>query len=82
MQLAVFGLAAVLTLSPVWNASRDDVTTSDFQLTQAVQDASLFERTREFTDLYIIHTQDKGRQIIIFCGAQSCYKSKPPTLYG
>ncbi|ASP40561.1 hypothetical protein CHH28_18645 [Bacterioplanes sanyensis] len=80
MHSAVFGLALMLTLSPVWNASRDD--TPHRYLAQTVQDASLLERTREFTDLYLIHTRDKGRNIIIYCGSHSCYKSKPPTMYG
>tara|TARA_R110001583_G_scaffold137275_2_gene288939 strand:+ start:513 stop:812 length:300 start_codon:yes stop_codon:yes gene_type:complete len=29
-----------------------------------------------FDDLYIIKTQDKGREIIIYCNATYCYKNR------
>jgi hypothetical protein len=41
---------------------------------QLIRNATFIERTPEFTDLYIIHTHDKGRQIVIYCNASYCYK--------
>ena len=41
---------------------------------QLIRNATFMERTPEFTDLYIIHTHDKGRQIVIYCNASYCYK--------
>jgi hypothetical protein len=29
-----------------------------------------------FDDLYVIKTQDKGREIIIYCNATHCYKNR------
>lgn len=43
-------------------------------LTSLIRNAVFMERTPEFTDLYIIQTWDKGRQIVIYCNAAYCYK--------
>lgn len=40
-----------------------------------IRNATFLERTPEFTDLYIIKTWDKGRQITIYCNSAYCYKS-------
>ena len=39
-----------------------------------IRNATFLERTPEFTDLYIIKTWDKGRQIVIYCNSTYCYK--------
>ncbi|GGY39793.1 hypothetical protein GCM10011297_11360 [Bacterioplanes sanyensis] len=79
MVKAVYGLAWVLATLSAWNAP----TEVSFlpSMAQTVQDASLFDRTHDFTDLYIIHTRDKERNITIHCSAHSCYKNRPAILY-
>ncbi len=79
MVKAVYGLAWLLATLPAWNAPAERLTSYD--LAQTVQDASLFDRTHDFTDLYIIHTRDKERSISIHCSSHSCYKNRPPVLY-
>ncbi|MAY14653.1 MULTISPECIES: hypothetical protein [Thalassolituus] len=39
-----------------------------------IRNATFMEKTPEFTDLYIIQTSDKGRQIVIYCNSAYCYK--------
>ncbi len=39
-----------------------------------IRNATFLEKTPEFTDLYIIQTSDKGRQIVIYCNSAYCYK--------
>lgn len=43
-------------------------------LSQRLENARFMETTPDFTDLYIIHTKDKGREITIYCSATHCYK--------
>lgn len=43
-------------------------------LNQRLENARFRETTPDFTDLYIIHTHDKGREITIYCSATHCYK--------
>ncbi|WP_430459760.1 hypothetical protein ACQUQU_11145 [Thalassolituus sp. LLYu03] len=47
----------------------------DMEVASMIRNATFLERTPEFTDLYIIKTWDKGRQIVIYCNSAYCYKS-------
>lgn len=47
---------------------------------QQIHNATFMERTPEFTDLYIIQTPDKGRQITIYCNSSHCYKRHGATV--
>ena len=35
-----------------------------------------------FDDLYMIRTQDKGREIVIYCNAAYCYKNRNAIMTG
>ena len=48
--------------------------TSSEHYVQLLESARFIERTPDFTDLYMIHTKDKGRKITIYCSASHCYK--------
>ena len=86
IEISVFS-AMVLMLNPL--SMRGPVETANSQeshlddmdwlaaegLNQRLENAKFSEMTPDFTDLYIIHTQDKGREITIYCSATHCYKS-------
>lgn len=45
-----------------------------------IRNATFMERSPDFTDLYLIRTPDKGRQILIYCNSAACYKQRSQTL--
>lgn len=49
-------------------------------MAQQIHNATFMERTPDFTDLYIIQTPDKGRQITIYCNSSHCYKRHGATV--
>lgn len=66
-----------LALLSAWILVMADVTKEaerDAMMAQQIHNATFMERTPEFTDLYIIQTPDKGRQITIYCNSSHCYK--------
>ncbi|MFQ3170371.1 MAG: hypothetical protein ACI9DG_000384 [Oleispira sp.] len=44
-------------------------------LANQIYSAAFNEISPAFDDLYVIKTQDKGREIIIYCNATYCYKN-------
>lgn len=45
-----------------------------------IRDATVLEYTPDFTDLYIIQIQYKGKPVRIYCNASSCYKQRSKSL--
>jgi hypothetical protein len=41
-----------------------------------IYSAAFNDISPSFDDLYVIKTQDKGREIIIYCNATYCYKNR------
>ncbi len=41
-----------------------------------IRDATVLEYTPDFTDLYIIQIQYKGKSVRIYCNSSSCYKQR------
>ncbi|MCD8520953.1 MAG: hypothetical protein LRY66_09935 [Saccharospirillaceae bacterium] len=76
LHLMIIGLSALLGCYPpatVYSAAPDTLS-SQRELASFIRNATFLERTPEFTDLYIIQTSDKGRQIVIYCNSAYCYK--------
>ena len=75
----VFGLAMLvvtsITQGSAYVASADRMAGGgDMLVANLIRNATFLEVTPEFTDLYIIETQDKGREILIYCNTAYCYK--------
>ena len=75
----VFGLAMLvvtsITQGSAYVASADRMSGGgDRLVANLIRNATFLEVTPEFTDLYIIETQDKGREILIYCNTAYCYK--------
>jgi hypothetical protein len=45
-------------------------------LASQIYSAAFNNISSRFDDLYIIKTQDKGREIIIYCNTTYCYKNR------
>ena len=45
-----------------------------------IRDATVLESTPNFTDLYIIQIQSKGKPVLIYCNLTSCYKQRSNSL--
>ena len=50
--------------------------TSSRSLASQIYSAAFNDISPGFDDLYVIKTQDKGREIIIYCNATYCYKNR------
>lgn len=46
------------------------------QISSQIYSAAFNDVSPGFDDLYIIKTQDKGREIIIYCNTNYCYKNR------
>lgn len=46
-----------------------------------IRDATVLEYTPDFTDLYIIQIQYKGKSVRIYCNSSSCYKQRNKSLF-
>jgi hypothetical protein len=76
----VFSFAIVTSLAI---SSLDSVITPDYSskielsrlLASQIYSAAFNEISPAFDDLYVIKTQDKGREIIIYCNTTYCYKN-------
>jgi hypothetical protein len=76
----VFSFAIVTSLAI---SSLDSVITLDYSskielsrlLASQSYSAAFNEISPAFDDLYVIKTQDKGREIIIYCNTTYCYKN-------
>lgn len=75
LKLIRTGLLAVLSLfSASAITAQNDAVPLSLSLASMIRNATYIERTPEFTDLYMIQTRDKGRQIVIYCNSAFCYR--------
>jgi hypothetical protein len=73
--IPVFSFAIVTSLGM---SSLDSVISphdSSRLLASQIYSAAFNEVSPAFDDLYVIKTQDKGREIIIYCNTTYCYKN-------
>ncbi|MAD45707.1 MAG: hypothetical protein CMI02_19515 [Oceanospirillaceae bacterium] len=69
-------LMAVVCSVPAHAGDGGTVSAHERLATNLIRNATFMEVTPEFTDLYIIETQDKGREIVIYCNSAYCYKHR------
>lgn len=55
---------------PVVNSQQERI------LASQIYSAAFNDISPGFDDLYVIKTQDKGREIVIYCNATYCYKNR------
>lgn len=55
---------------PVVNSTQERI------LASQIYSAAFNDISPGFDDLYVIKTQDKGREIVIYCNATYCYKNR------
>ena len=76
--MKVFALTLLMTLTVIAVTSPSELNVTEPQWNLAgshfIHNAKYMEKTPEFTDLYVIETFDKGRQITIYCNSSACYK--------
>jgi hypothetical protein len=80
-RILLFSFAVMITLA----LSAVDSVIVPFDLSKAtlsrllasqIYSAAFNDISPSFDDLYVIKTQDKGREIIIYCNATYCYKNR------
>lgn len=71
--VGLLSLSGFYSPAAVYSAATDSLNLQH-PVANFIRNATFLERTPEFTDLYIIQTSDKGRQIVIYCNSEYCYK--------
>jgi len=79
------GLGTAFALITFFMASMTQVSGSSFSnekllhhqwLASQIYSAAFNDISPSFDDLYVIKTQDKGREIVIYCNTTYCYKNR------
>ncbi|NRA25078.1 MAG: hypothetical protein HRU08_11525 [Oleispira sp.] len=74
--IKAFSFAIITSLS----VTSTDLVDNRYKLSQMlasqIYSAAFNDISSRFDDLYIIKTQDKGREIIIYCNTNYCYKNR------
>jgi hypothetical protein len=80
-RILLFSFAAVVSL--VLSAVESTIVPYDFSkamssqlLASQIYSAAFTDISPGFDDLYVIKTQDKGCEIIIYCNTTYCYKNR------
>ncbi|MFT7410682.1 MAG: hypothetical protein ACI9EX_001282 [Oleispira sp.] len=80
-RILLFSLTAMITLA--LSSVESDIVTHDLSkatsptlFASQIYSAAFNDISPGFDDLYVIKTQDKGREIIIYCNVTYCYKSR------
>lgn len=71
-----FALVAFLVASMTQVFGDNDLSTQQQWLASQVYSAAFNDVSPGFDDLYIIKTQDKDREIVIYCNTNYCYKNR------
>ena len=80
--LKTVGLSALITFMMVLTAQRSDNQSSSHRfvnqawLASQIYSTAFNDVSPGFDDLYVIKTQDKGREIVIYCNTTYCYKNR------
>lgn len=74
--IKAFSFAIITSLA----VTSTDLVDNRYKLSQMlasqIYSAAFNDISSRFDDLYIIKTQDKGREIIIYCNTNYCYKNR------
>ena len=79
MKMFLVSVKAVLVLGVLAITDGADIKqqgTYSLLMANQVQNAAFNDVSPGFDDLYMITTQDKGRDIVIYCNAAYCYKNR------
>lgn len=71
-----FSFALITSLAVFHFGSVDNHLSSSELLASEIYSAAFNDVSPGFDDLYVIKTQDKGREIVIYCNANYCYKNR------
>jgi hypothetical protein len=74
--ISAFSFATITSLAVSAAESLDVISTSNNLLASQIYSAAFNDISPSFDDLYVIKTQDKGREIIIYCNTTYCYKNR------
>jgi len=53
---------------------------TNYVTADTIRDATRMEHSPDFTDLYLIESEDRFRQIQVYCNSGGCYKLRGATL--
>ncbi len=67
---------AIITSLVVFHSGSDKSSSSSKLMASEIYSAAFNDVSPGFDDLYVIKTQDKGREIVIYCNANYCYKNR------
>lgn len=71
---AIITSLTVAQLGPMGSLTSNS--SSSLLLASEIYSAAFNDVSPGFDDLYVIKTQDKGREIVIYCNANYCYKNR------
>jgi hypothetical protein len=75
ISLAIYSADSMVT---TYDASENNLSRVGLSqlLASQIYSAAFNDISPAFDDLYVIKTQDKGREIIIYCNTTYCYKNR------
>jgi hypothetical protein len=80
--ITAFSFALITSLAVFNSSSMDHQLTTSKLIASEIYSAAFNDVSPGFDDLYVIKTQDKGREIVIYCNANYCYKNRNSVMTG
>lgn len=80
--IIAFSFIVISSLAITSTDSVEPYTTASSLFASQIYSAAFNDVSPGFDDLYVIKTQDKGREIIIYCNANYCYKNRNSIMTG
>lgn len=74
--ITAFSFAIITSLAVTTADSLDAHPSTSHLLASQIYSAAFNDVSPGFDDLYVIKTQDKGREIVIYCNTTYCYKNR------
>ncbi len=74
--VTVFSSALITFFIALTLQHSDNAGANTHWLASQIYSAAFNDISPRFDDLYVIKTQDKGREIIIYCNTTYCYKNR------
>ena len=80
--ISAFSFAIITSLAVISADLIEPYPSAGSLLASQIYSAAFNDVSPGFDDLYIIKTQDKGREIIIYCNTTYCYKNRNSIMTG
>jgi NADH:ubiquinone oxidoreductase subunit E len=74
--ITAFSFAIITSLAVSTADSLDAIPSTSHLFASQIYSAAFNDVSPGFDDLYVIKTQDKGREIVIYCNTTYCYKNR------